>query len=98
MTKDEFIRLCIACGYASKKNAHKYAEGKEVFTETDFEAVHSINERNLHIENRRYYRSRAVDPDKLLDELDDRPTPWNRIYHPHTEVLREGRIVDEKRR
>ena len=39
MTKEEFITRCQKSGYATKKEAEKYAKAKEIFTDADFEEV-----------------------------------------------------------
>jgi len=88
LTKEQFVKLCIVCGYASERIAMAYVKDKDILTQLDFEQVHSINERKLHIQNKRHYRRRAVHPDRLLDELNQHPEPWNRIYDPRTDVLR----------
>ena len=38
MNKDEFIKLCVQCGYSNEKAAQEYAENnpKKEYTEKDF--------------------------------------------------------------
>ena len=51
MTKDEFIQMCSDCGYCSKVVAKKYAEGKDEFTEEDFEEAFRMARRKEAVEN-----------------------------------------------
>ncbi len=70
MTKDEFIKTCSQCGYASKKVAREYAEGKDELTESDFQEAWRINERRLDLKNNvdygRYREYRGVRTTKRL--------------------------------
>lgn len=36
MDKKEFVKTCVLCGYASKKNAIAYAKSKDELTEDDY--------------------------------------------------------------
>lgn len=79
MTKEEFIRTCALCGYASIKNARKYAKDKETLTEDDFEKVFSMNERQNDLKHGLHnYCSKSGD--MLIDALNDRPEPWNHVF------------------
>lgn len=84
MTKEQFVKICVMCGYASAKNARQYAEGKEVLIEDDLEKVHSANERLLDIKqgvtSYRRGKGKNISGDKLVDGLNDRPKPWNHIF------------------
>ena len=80
MTKKEFVRLCMLCGYASKKNAIKYAKEKEVLTEEDFQKVFSINERENDIKHGILSMRCKGDGDYLIDLLNHKPTPWRKDY------------------
>ena len=88
MTKEEFIKLCVVCGYASKKNATEYATGKDVFTEVDIENVHLINERRLYFKNIAVQRSPSKDPEKSHGELNLPSTVWSRIFDTSRGVKR----------
>ena len=39
MTKKEFIRLAVDCGYCNKRKAMNYAKGRNEFTDDDFVKV-----------------------------------------------------------
>lgn len=69
MTKDEFIKTCVLCGYASKKVAREYAEGKDELTDLDFQEVWRINERLLDVKNGRLDRMRAYQDVKTTKRL-----------------------------
>lgn len=69
MTKDEFIKTCALCGYASKKVAREYAEGKDELTDLDFQEVWRINERLLDVKNGRLDRMRAYQDVKTTKRL-----------------------------
>lgn len=94
MTKDEFIRTCILCGYASKKNATKYANSKEMLTEDDFEKVFSVNERQNDIKHGilTYKRPGKISGDSLINALGNEPKPWN-----HTFDASRGRGTKDKK-
>jgi hypothetical protein len=79
MNIKQFIQTCVGCGYASKKNAMAYAEGKTEFTDNDFIAVHEINEHHLFLKNR-FLINGSCEAEHLLNDLNRRPTPWNRIF------------------
>lgn len=51
MSKDDFVRICALCGYASKKVATAYAAQRVELTESDFIDVFSINERIIDARN-----------------------------------------------
>ena len=36
MTKDEFTKVALKCGYGCKKTIEKYTEGRNEFTQEDF--------------------------------------------------------------
>lgn len=36
MTKDEFTKAALKCGYGCQKTVEKYTEGREEFTDDDF--------------------------------------------------------------
>ena len=55
MTKDEFIKLCVDCGYCGKKTAIEYAEKKDEFSHDDFGHVFRIYIRSPYQDAR--YRS-----------------------------------------
>ena len=81
MTSEEFIYLCQVSGYASKRNAVKYATGKDEFTEKDIEEIHRINERRLDINNGILDLNYChCSGDGLIDMLADEPTPWNHTF------------------
>lgn len=80
MTPEEFVLTCVRCGYASKKNALEYVQGKTQLVDEDFVAVHNINEHKLYVAKSPYIRGGSADAEHLLDKLNDRPLPWNRIF------------------
>ena len=82
MKKEEFVKICVICGYASKKNAQQYAESKEELTDDDFEKVHLLNEQKNDIKNgaTSYHRRIPKSGDALLDSLAKTPKPWNRTF------------------
>jgi len=82
MTKKDFVRLCMLCGYASKKNAIKYAESKETLTEEDLQKVFAINERQNDVKHGVTKSRNNVSGNELIDRLGDTPDPWNRIFDP----------------
>jgi hypothetical protein len=69
MTKDEFIKTCALCGYASKKVAREYAEEKDELTDVDFQEVWRINERQLDVKNGRLDRMRPYQDAKTTKRL-----------------------------
>ena len=69
MTKDEFIKTCVLCGYASAKVAREYAEEKDELTDIDFQEVWRINERQLDVKNGRLDRMRAYQDAKTTKRL-----------------------------
>ena len=76
MTRNEFIRLCQLCGYASKRNAVKYAEGRDEFTDQDFIEVHRINERQNDIKHGVLNQKCKADSDGLINDLNIKPKEW----------------------
>ncbi len=82
MDSQEFVRLCQACGYASKRTATQYVEGKTDLGPADFEAVHTLNERRNDIANGvlEWNRSNGCHGDDLLDLLGRTPNDWNRTF------------------
>lgn len=44
MTKDEFIKNSCKMGYCNKKEAERYCEGKENFTDDDYIGVYRMAE------------------------------------------------------
>ena len=82
MTADEFVRICQLCGYASKKNATRYAARKTVLTAEDFEMVHRLNERQNDVKNGVLVHARQCNltGSQLLDKLAERPSPWNHTF------------------
>ena len=40
--KEQFLATVKACGYAQKKTAEKYADGRDSFTDDDFIAVYRL--------------------------------------------------------
>lgn len=80
MTKEEFIKTCVLCGYASRKNAKKYAQSKENLTEDDFAEVYRINERQNDLKNgvRTYNRVSKVTSEYLINSLNRHPEPWRK--------------------
>jgi hypothetical protein len=80
LDKDEFVRMCQLCGYASKKNAKKYAENKETLTDADFKEVFRINERKNDIGHGVLSMKCKSDGDELIRQLGKNPKPWNRIF------------------
>lgn len=91
MTKDEFIKTCQICGYASKKNATLYANEKEKqgqeLTERDFETIHEYNERELLLGKYLDLKCHSSG-DQLIDELNINPYPWRRIFDASRGVKR----------
>jgi hypothetical protein len=76
MTREEFIRLCQLCGYSSKRNAVKYAEGREEFTDRDFIEVHRMNERQNDLKHGILRQKCKADSDGLINNLNHKPKPW----------------------
>ena len=76
MTREEFIRLCQLCGYASKRNAVKYAEGRTEFTDRDFIEVHRMNERQNDIKHGVLNKKCHADGDGLINNLSIKPKEW----------------------
>lgn len=60
MTRDEFIRTCQACGYASKETATAYANAHPTLTEQDYIEVYHAHDGNLANEGTWYSRMRDV--------------------------------------
>jgi hypothetical protein len=87
--KKEFIKLCQVCGYASKKNAEKYAEKKKVFDNADFEEVFRINQRHIYLKNNESdYNYCQVDGDYLIESLNETPAPWVNTFDARTKLLK----------
>lgn len=78
MTKLEFIKTCVLCGYASKRNAIEYAEGKDSFGDKDLQEVFRINERENDIKHGILSHRSHGDGDYLIKQLADKPEPWDR--------------------
>ena len=49
MTKEEFIKTACSLGYCNKKQAEKYCEGKDTFTDDDYIGVYRMVESQRHI-------------------------------------------------
>ena len=89
MTKDEFVKTCVICGYASKKNAIKYATDKDVLTNADFEVIHRINERQNDIKYGVLEHNHGTHSGEyLLNNLAKNPEPWNHIFDASRGVKR----------
>ena len=95
MSREEFIKTCILCGYASRKNAKKYVQGKKTFSEDDLIEVFRINERQNDLKNgvMTYNRVSKVTGDYLINSLNRRPEPWNHIFDAS-----RGRDIGQVRR
>ena len=88
MTKKEFIRICMLCGYASKKNAIKYAQNKEVLTEVDFVKVFDINERQNDIKHGILSLKCKSSSDDLINNLSINPKPWINTFDASRRIKR----------
>ena len=51
MTRDEFEKLAVSSGYASKKFVREYKVGKDTFTEDDFVKVYRAYEQSRNYNN-----------------------------------------------
>lgn len=88
INRDEFVKICIMCGYASKKNAKKYSMTKDEFTIEDFEYIHNYNERLLYIKNG-MPESQECTADRLLNNLANKPAPWNHTFDASRGIKRD---------
>jgi hypothetical protein len=81
MNKDEFIKICQLCGYASKKNAIRYAKEKqsEEFTQQDIIKVHRLNEKKLDISKPIQFSCKS-NGEQLINDLNKNPKPWNHKF------------------
>jgi len=83
LNREEFIKYCEMCGYASRKNAIKYADDKgcDSFSDDDFINVFRINERENDVKNGALdYNHCDLSSDQLLDALSRNPMPWKWDY------------------
>lgn len=78
MDKKEFVKTCVLCGYASKRNAIEYAKGKDELTEDDYAEVFRINERENDLSHGILSQRCQGDGDYLINLLSHNPTPWKK--------------------
>lgn len=91
MNKEEFINLCLLCGYASTKSVNTYAEitGKTDFTVDDIPEVFRINERSNELKHGIMHMSPKVSGSQLIESLNDKPEPWNQMFDASRGRIRE---------
>lgn len=78
MDKKHFVKICVLCGYASKKNAIAYAKSKDELTEDDYAEVFRINERENDLKHGILDHQCQGDGDYLISLLGHNPTPWKK--------------------
>lgn len=78
MDKIEFVKTCVLCGYASKKNAIAYAKSKDKLSESDYAEIFRINERENDIKHGILSHQCQGDGDYLINLLAHNPTPWKK--------------------
>ena len=76
--KEDFIKNCVLSGYASKKKASEYAEGKACLTEEDYVEVFRQNERANDVKNGALNIRPDVESDYLIESLGYTRTPWKK--------------------
>ena len=69
MTKDEFVEVCVKCGYAKRKNAEVYAESKEELTFDDIVEVYRLNERIIELSKGHDDRTRILNGAKTTKKF-----------------------------
>lgn len=99
MLKEEFIKLCVLCGYASKKNAVRYAEYKEEkgqdLDERDFEEIFTFNERQNDIKKPINWTCNQSG-DQLIDDLDRSRPAWGRDVDLNRGLRKKGDTKHER--
>lgn len=78
MKPKEFVRICVLCGYASKKAAEEYSKDKTNLTEDDLMEVFRLNERRNDISHGVLSIRPEGNGDYLLESLNRKPIPWKK--------------------